>query len=94
MIYLSRQERNFHSKMKISFRFNDSILKGKFFTVTTIDITTSNPDITSHSCTWIGHCLNDPCVSYDDWYVLKATVRLRTNFDVCFIKININNFDF
>ena len=68
--------------MKISFRFNDSILKGKFFTVITIYITTSNPDITSHSCNWIGHCLNDPCVTYDDWYVLK----------VCFIKTNINNF--
>jgi hypothetical protein len=58
-------------------------LKGNFFKVTTIDITTtSTAEIISHSCTWIGHCLNDPCVTYDDWYVLKTTVRLRTNLDV------------
>jgi len=37
--------------------------------------TSSSPTSNPNSCTWIGHCLNDPCKTYNDWYKLLLSIN-------------------
>lgn len=44
---------------------------------------------TQPSCTWIGHCLNDPCVTYNDWYLYKFTLFNYIIIIILFIKVMV-----